>query len=64
MYGVIDIGSNTIRFLIYEIDEENKIKQKFNKKKVVGLARYIDSNKVMSKKGIEKTTEAEVKKNN
>ena len=58
MYGVIDIGSNTIRLLIYEIDEENKIKQKFNKKKVVGLARYIDSNKVMSKKGIEKTIEA------
>lgn len=58
MYGVIDIGSNTIRLLIYEIDKDSNIKQTLNKKKVAGLARYIDTNKVMSKKGIEKTIDA------
>jgi len=55
MYGVIDIGSNTIRLSIYKIETGNVIKQLTNKKKVVGLARYVDNNKNMSAKGIKKT---------
>lgn len=54
MYGVIDIGSNTIRLSLYEVENGADIKLVLNKKKVVGLARYIDNGKVMSKRGIEK----------
>lgn len=53
MYGVIDIGSNTIRFVIYKV-ENNRIKSLLSKKNPTGLAGYIDKNNCLSKKGIEK----------
>lgn len=56
MYGVIDIGSNTIRFVIYKV-ENNSIKSMFSKKHSTGLAGYIDKNNRLSKKGIEKLLE-------
>lgn len=57
MYGVIDIGSNTIRLVIYKI-EGNILVPMLNKKCPVGLAGYINKSKVMSKEGILKATEA------
>lgn len=53
MFGVIDIGSNTIRLSLYEV-EDDKIKPMLNKKRVVGLASYIDDNGFLIEKGVEK----------
>lgn len=53
LYGVIDIGSNTIRLVVYKV-EEGKIIPIFNKKKLVGLASYIDSNNNLTKEGQDK----------
>lgn len=52
MYGVIDIGSNTIRLVIYKI-EKNHLKPMINKKYTAGLAGYIESDGNMSQKGIQ-----------
>lgn len=57
MYGVIDIGSNTIRLAVYQINEES-LKPLFNKKNVAGLAGYVDENNNMSKEGIEVAIES------
>ena len=53
MYGVIDIGSNTIRLSLYEV-KDSVIRPMLNKKRVVGLASYIDDNGILTHKGIEK----------
>ncbi|MGN0144949.1 MAG: phosphatase [Clostridium sp.] len=53
MFGVIDIGSNTIRLSLYEV-EDSMIRPMLNKKRVVGLASYINDNGILSDKGIEK----------
>ena len=51
MYAVIDIGSNTIRLVIYKI-ENGKIISLLNKKYSAGLAGYIDENNKMTDAGI------------
>lgn len=56
MYGVIDIGANTIRLAIYSINEQGEINEIINKKKVVGLARYIE-NDLMTEKGIDRAVD-------
>lgn len=56
MYGVIDIGANTIRLAIYNINEQGDINEILNKKKVVGLARYIE-NEIMLEKGIDRAVD-------
>ena len=43
LYGIVDIGSNTIRLKIYEY-KNNKIKSVFSKKKTAGLIAYRDEN--------------------
>lgn len=53
--GIIDIGSNTIRMAVYEIDE-NRIKLLIKKKHTVGLAAYIQDN-IMQQEGIDRTCE-------
>lgn len=53
MYGIIDIGSNTIRPAVYKI-ENNRPKPLFSKKFTAGLASYINKNGALSKKGIDK----------
>ena len=53
-YAIVDIGSNTIRMNVYEI-EKNNIKQLFSKKTVAGLSSYIQDGK-LSTKGIQKAT--------
>ncbi len=53
MYGVVDIGSNTIRLVIYHV-HGNKIQKAVNKKYMVGLAGYITDEGEMTKFGVAK----------
>lgn len=52
-YGIIDIGSNTIRLNLYLVTEENDIVLLLSKKTVAGLSTYINSGH-MTKKGADK----------
>lgn len=56
LYGVIDIGSNTIRFMIYRVDN-GAIHPVLNNKFAAGLAGYITGQGKMSKEGIRKAVE-------
>lgn len=53
MYGVIDIGSNTMRLSVYK-KTENSIKLMFYEKNMAGLASYVDKENNLSEKGIVK----------
>ena len=57
MYAIIDIGSNTIRMVLYKVID-NEIQQMLNSKIPAGLVGYIDNNNMLSKKGILKAIEA------
>ena len=46
MYGIIDVGSNTVRLTIYKI-ENGKAILLLNKKKAVGLASYVQNNQML-----------------
>jgi exopolyphosphatase/guanosine-5'-triphosphate,3'-diphosphate pyrophosphatase len=52
IYGIIDLGSNTIRLTIYRY-EENTLKLLLSKKSIAGLLGYIEDG-VMSERGIAK----------
>lgn len=52
MYGIIDIGSNTIRLVVYERNK-GRIEQILNKKITAGLAGYINKNHEMRKRGVQ-----------
>ena len=56
MYGVIDIGSNTIRLVLYKV-ENNTLKPMLNKKYAAGLAGYINKKNCLSQKGMDKAVE-------
>ena len=49
-YGIIDVGSNTIRLSIYEC-EDGRIKLLMNKKEMAGLAGYIQDG-ILSDEGV------------
>lgn len=51
-YGVIDVGSNTIRLCIYDVSE-GKIRPLFNNKTTAGLIGYVNNGE-MTRKGIKK----------
>lgn len=51
-YGVIDVGSNTIRLCIYDV-ENKKIKPMFNNKTTAGLIGYVNNGE-LSRRGIKK----------
>lgn len=55
MYSIIDIGSNTIRLVIYSVSRSIQntffIKRIMNKKYMAALASYIDSDNQMTKAG-------------
>ena len=53
MYGIVDIGSNTIRLSVYKV-RGNGFKAMFNKKSMAGLVGYVDETGNMSEKGIAK----------
>lgn len=52
MYAVIDIGSNTIRLVLYKV-EQGEIRSVLNKKEAVGLAGYINEEHCLSARGCE-----------
>lgn len=54
LVGVIDIGSNTVRLTVYDVDEENRSYSTFFKMKTMaGLVSYIDrKTQLMSDKGV------------
>ncbi len=52
-YGIIDIGSNTIRLNLYLVKENKEIVSLLNKKTVAGLSTYINDGH-MTKKGADK----------
>lgn len=52
LYGIIDIGSNSVRLNVY-IYKNQKIDLIFSKKEKLGLLMYVEKGKI-SKKGIEK----------
>ena len=56
LYGIIDIGSNTIRLMIYRVDN-GAIHPVLNNKFAAGLAGYITAKGKMSKEGIRKAVE-------
>ena len=56
MYGIIDIGSNTMRLSIYKY-ENNEIHPMLTKKITAGLAGYVNGAGYMTTKGIDKTIE-------
>ena len=55
LYGMIDIGSNTVRMAIYELEGE-RVEMVMKKKHLVGLAAYV-KNGIMTQNGIDKAVE-------
>lgn len=55
LYGMIDIGSNTVRMAIYELEGE-RVEMILKKKHLVGLAAYV-KNGAMTQNGIDKAVE-------
>ena len=55
IYGIVDVGSNTIRLTIYQY-ENNQLTSLLHKKTMAGLAGYVEQGE-MSQKGIEKACE-------
>ena len=56
MYGIIDIGSNTMRLSCYRVVDK-KLLPTFHKKSMAGLAGYVDEDNCLSKKGIKKVVD-------
>ncbi len=54
-YGVVDVGSNTVRLEVYNVNDQY-IQLFFKKKEFLGLASYVEDN-VLSDDGIQKTIE-------
>jgi len=57
LYGIIDIGSNNIRLVIYKTDE-SKILTVINTKINASLAGYINADRKLTRKGIRKAAES------
>ena len=51
--AILDIGSNTIRLVIYSYDERRGLREFENIKTVARLRTYIQTNGEMSEEGIE-----------
>lgn len=51
IYGVIDVGSNTVRLCVYDVSPDGKYKVIMNRKSMAGLAAYV-SNGAISDEGI------------
>lgn len=57
IYSVIDIGSNTIRLTVYQV-EKGHIETMFREKNTAGLAGYVSGKGKLSRAGIERAAEA------
>lgn len=56
MYGVIDIGSNTVRLVIYRM-VDHQIQPMLNKKYAAGLAGYVNKKNCLNSEGVERAVE-------
>lgn len=56
MYAVIDIGSNTMRLVLYKL-VDGEPRQMLNSKQAAGLAGYIDKEQQLTAKGVQKAIE-------
>lgn len=52
--GLIDLGSNSIRFVIYKMTKKGKYKELLNVKRTARLSMHVDENKNITAEGIEK----------
>ena len=52
-FALLDIGSNTIRLVVFEMDESHSITELQNIKTPARLVQYLDDEKVMSEEGIQ-----------
>lgn len=57
MYAIIDIGSNTIRLIVYQVGEDGAIRSVFQNKDTTGLAGYIGEDGAMGQAGIDRAAE-------
>lgn len=57
MHSVIDIGSNTIRLTVYQV-QQGSIETVFHEKSTAGLAGYVNRKGKMSRAGIDRAVEA------
>ncbi len=55
LYAMIDIGSNTIRMAVYEIDGD-RVEMQMKRKHAIGLASHV-ANGIMQRSGIDKVVE-------
>jgi exopolyphosphatase / guanosine-5'-triphosphate,3'-diphosphate pyrophosphatase len=51
-YGIIDIGSNTMRLVIYERNKSGRLKEVENVKAVARLRNYLTEDNVLTEEGI------------
>ncbi len=56
MWGVIDIGSNTVRLVAYAL-EDGRLRPKLNKKYAAGLAGYVDAVGNIQEEGVRRLIE-------
>lgn len=52
-YGIVDIGSNTVRLNLYKVENKDNVKSLLNKKTVAGLSSYVVDGQ-MTRKGADK----------
>lgn len=57
MYSVIDIGSNTIRLTVYQV-QEGKAESVFHEKSTAGLAGYVTAKGRLTRAGIDRAVES------
>lgn len=55
--GIIDLGSNSVRFVIFTLTESGKYKEELNIKRTARLCLHIDHEKNITSKGLEKIIE-------
>ena len=56
MYAVIDIGSNSMRLVLYNL-ADGEPRQMLNSKQPAGLAGYIDKEQQLTPRGVQKAVE-------
>lgn len=56
MYAIIDIGSNTIRLVVYQL-QQGRLRSMFQKKVMAGLGSYVNKDNNMKEEGIQRAIE-------
>lgn len=56
-YGIIDIGSNTVRLVVYQVDENWNISELQNVKLPIRLYQYLNKKNELTQKGIDQLVE-------